>query len=199
MGYYTIRLDPDASKICTIIFPWGKYSYKRLPMAIAGSPNIFQGKMLELMKTLEYVRAYLDDLLCISKLSLEDHLEKLEEVLRQLRGAGPKVNAAKSTFYALEIEYLSYVLTKDSIKLHSNKVQGILAIKLPTGVRQLRHFLGMVQYYCDLSTLPNFLSPLKFELQRRRLDLLGTSLLIQHEHHPAVLAASLLFLFDWSS
>jgi hypothetical protein len=27
-GYYTIRLDPDASKICTIIFHWGKYSYK---------------------------------------------------------------------------------------------------------------------------------------------------------------------------
>jgi hypothetical protein len=30
MGYYTIRLDPDASKICTIIFPWGKYSFKQL-------------------------------------------------------------------------------------------------------------------------------------------------------------------------
>jgi hypothetical protein len=27
-------------------------------------------------------KGYLDDLLCISKLSLEDHLEKLEEVLR---------------------------------------------------------------------------------------------------------------------
>ncbi len=26
MGYYTIRLDPDASKICIIIFPWGRYS-----------------------------------------------------------------------------------------------------------------------------------------------------------------------------
>jgi hypothetical protein len=94
MGYYTIKLDPDASKICTLIFPWGKYSYKRLPMDIAGSPDIFQGKMLELMETLEYVRAYLDDLLCISKLSLEDHLEKLEEVLRGLRDAGIKVNAA---------------------------------------------------------------------------------------------------------
>jgi hypothetical protein len=33
------------------------------------------------MESLEYVRAYLDDLLCISKLSFEDHLEKLEEVL----------------------------------------------------------------------------------------------------------------------
>jgi hypothetical protein len=106
MGYYTIRLDPDASKICTIIFPWGKYSYKQLPMGIAGSPEIFQGKMLELMESLEYVRAYIDYVLCISKLSLEDHLEKLEEELRQLCNAGLKVNAAKSTFCALEIEYL---------------------------------------------------------------------------------------------
>jgi hypothetical protein len=45
MGYYTIRLDPDASKIRTIIFPWGMYSYKRLPMGIADFPDIFQGKM----------------------------------------------------------------------------------------------------------------------------------------------------------
>ncbi len=108
MGYYTIRLDPDASKICMIIFPWGKYSYKRVPMGIAGSLDIFKGKMSELMESLEFVRAYLDDLLCISKLSFEDHLEKLEVVLGQLCGAGLKVNAAKSTFCALEIEYLPY-------------------------------------------------------------------------------------------
>jgi hypothetical protein len=75
MDYYTIRLDPDASKICTIIFPWGKYSYKRLPMGIAGSPDIFQGKMSELMESLKYIQIYLDDLLCISKSSLEDHLK----------------------------------------------------------------------------------------------------------------------------
>jgi hypothetical protein len=75
-------------------------------MSIAGSPDIFQGKMLELMETLEYAGAYLDDLLCIYKLSLEDHLEKLEEILKQLCDAGLKVNAAKSTFCALEIEYL---------------------------------------------------------------------------------------------
>jgi hypothetical protein len=52
MGYYTIRMDSDASKICTIILPWGKYSYLRLPMDIACSPNIFQAKMSELMGTL---------------------------------------------------------------------------------------------------------------------------------------------------
>ena len=36
MGYYTIRLDPTASKMCTIIFPWGKYSYTRLTMSFGG-------------------------------------------------------------------------------------------------------------------------------------------------------------------
>ncbi len=82
--YYTIRLDPDATKICTITFPWGKYSYKQLGIGIAGSPDIFQGKMSETMESLEYEQAYLDDLLCISRSSLEDHLEKLEEVLRCL-------------------------------------------------------------------------------------------------------------------
>ncbi len=44
MGYYTISLDPDVARICTIIFPWGKYSYKRLPKGIADLPNIFQEK-----------------------------------------------------------------------------------------------------------------------------------------------------------
>ena len=77
MSYYTIRLDPDASKICTIIFPWGKYSYRRLPMGIVGSPDIFQAKMMELMESLEHVRAYIYyDLICILRNSLEDHLEK---------------------------------------------------------------------------------------------------------------------------
>ena len=50
MGYYycTIRLDSDTSRICTIIFLWGKYSYLKLPMDIAGSPDIFHAKMLVL-------------------------------------------------------------------------------------------------------------------------------------------------------
>jgi hypothetical protein len=44
MGYYTIRLDPMASEMCTIIFLRRKYSYKRLPMGVEGSANIFKPK-----------------------------------------------------------------------------------------------------------------------------------------------------------
>jgi hypothetical protein len=40
-------------------------------------------------------------------------------------------------------------------------VQAILAIKTPKGVRQLQHFLGMVQYYRDLwARRSKFLAPL---------------------------------------
>jgi hypothetical protein len=74
---------------------------------------------------------------------------------------GLKVNAAKSTFCALEIEYLGYVLTRDGIKPQSHKVQAILAIKPPTGVKQLWDFSGMVQYYRDLwARRSNMLAPL---------------------------------------
>ena len=150
MGYYTIRLDPTSSRICTIIFPWGKYSYKRLPMGIAGSPDIFQSKMSELMATLEFVRTYLDDLLCITKGDLTDHLTKLRLVFDKLQDAGLKVNADKSNFCATETEYLGYILTRDGIKPQANKVQAILALKSPSNVKELRRFLGMVQYYRDL-------------------------------------------------
>ena len=115
MGYYTIRLDPNSSKICTLIFPWGKYSYLRLPMGVAGSPDIFQAKMSELMVALEFVRAYLDDLLCITKASLEDHLDKLRMVLTRLWDAGLRVNVRKSSFCAIEMEYLGYILTRTGI------------------------------------------------------------------------------------
>jgi len=150
MGYYTIRLDPQVAEMFTIIFPWGKYSYLRLPMGYAGSADIFQAEMIDLMDALEYVRAYIDDLLVITRGTLEDHLVKLGEVLRRLHEAGLKVNAAKSCFCTHEIEYLSYILTRGGIKPQQKKVQAILALNPLNNVKELRHFLGMVQYYRDM-------------------------------------------------
>ena len=70
MGYYTIRLDPDAQKICTIVVLGGKYSYMCLPMGIAGLPDIFQEKMSGLIDSLEFVRTKLDDLLTLTKVTV---------------------------------------------------------------------------------------------------------------------------------
>jgi hypothetical protein len=87
MGYYSIRLDPMAVEICTTIFPFSKYSYLRLPMGMSGSADIFKSEMMDLMESLEY-GAYIDDQLCITRGPLDNHLDKLEEVLKRLRNAG---------------------------------------------------------------------------------------------------------------
>ena len=73
-------------------------------MGVACSPDIFQAKMPELMATLEFVWTYLDDLLCVSKGNLDDHLAKLQRVLIRLQNADLKVNARKSCFCAMETE-----------------------------------------------------------------------------------------------
>eukprot|EP01082_Thalassiosira_pseudonana_P012126 g10880.t1 g10880 contig40:26132-26683(-) len=98
--------------------------------------------MSALMANLEYVCTYLDDLLILSKGTFNDHLEKMV--------AGLRVNAAKSTFATDEIEYLGYILSRAGIKPQPEKVQAILAINPPTNVKELRKFLGIVQYYRDL-------------------------------------------------
>jgi hypothetical protein len=150
MGYYTIRLDPTASKMCTIIFPWGKYSYKRQPMGFGGSAVIFQAQIMDLMASLVFLRAYMDDLLIITRGILDKHLQKMETVITKLRDTGLKVNAAKSSFCAHEIEYLGYIVTREGIKPQPKKVQAILVLNPPNNVKELRHFLRMVQYYWNM-------------------------------------------------
>jgi hypothetical protein len=55
MGYYTIRLDPTTSEMCTMIFSWGKYSYNGLPMGFGGLANTFQAQVMDLMASLKFV------------------------------------------------------------------------------------------------------------------------------------------------
>ena len=117
MGYYHIELTPDASKICTVVLPWGKYEYLRLPMGLCNSPDIFQEKMSELMEGLEFAKAYLDDLLVITnEADFDIHLQHLEKVLTRLAEAGLKVCADKSSFCQHELKYLGYWITRDGIR-----------------------------------------------------------------------------------
>jgi len=119
-------------------------------MGYAGSADIFQTEMMALMDALEKVRAYIDDLLVITRGTLEDHLVKLGEVLRRLCRTGLKVNAVKSFFCTNTIEYLGYILTREGIKPQPKKVQAILVLNPPHNVKELRHFLKLVQSYRDM-------------------------------------------------
>ena len=150
MGYYHVRLDPDSRKLCTIILPWGKYEHQRLPQGICNGPDIFQEKMMELFDGMEFVRAYIDDLLILTKGDYSEHLQKLEEVLMRVQEAGLKINAPKSFFARAELEYLGYFITRDGIKPMPKKIEVIQKIVAPKNKKELRCFIGIVNYYRDM-------------------------------------------------
>jgi hypothetical protein len=82
-------------------------------------------------------------------------------VLTKLRNAVLKVNTAKLLFCAHEIEYLSYILTREGIKPQLKKVHAILMLNWPNNIKEFQHFLGMVQYYWDMWAKPSeMLAPL---------------------------------------
>ena len=98
MGYYHIRLSKQASNLCTIILPWGKYRYKRLTMGVSNSPDILQGKTNEMFRCFEIIRAYIYDLLIITKGDWYNQLEKLELKFQKLEDNGLKCNIEKLSF-----------------------------------------------------------------------------------------------------
>jgi hypothetical protein len=114
-------------------------------MGIAGSPDIFQEKMSDLMATLEFVQTYLDDLLVITKGSLEDHLEKLSMVLTRLQDAGLKINADKSKFCALETEYLGFIHKEEHqryiMQTYQKPVESYRLHLIPLALTRAIHFI----------------------------------------------------------
>ncbi len=60
------------------------------------------------------------------------------------------MNCSKSTFGVDKCKYLGYILTRQGIKPQSKKIIVVLAINPPQNVKELRSFLGIIQYYRDL-------------------------------------------------
>ena len=150
MGYYHTNLYTDSKQLCTIVLPRGKYEYQKLQTCLCNSPDIFQEKMDELFNGLEYVRAYIDDLIIISNGNIEDHLNKVKIVLKKLKAAGFKINAEKSKFARDSLEYLGFLITREGIMPLPNKVQAIKDIAVSTNKKQHRSFIGVINYYRDM-------------------------------------------------
>ena len=121
-------------------------------MGLASATDIFQSIMTGLFHDLDYVLVYLDNILIIQKEgeTEDDHLQKVEEVLKRLEDKDFRANLRKPFFMQQEVEYLGYLLTSDGIKPQQKKIEAIKRIKPPKNSKQLRCFLGLVNFYRDL-------------------------------------------------
>ena len=149
MGYYSIPLKKESKGLCTICLPFGLYEYQFLPMGISVASDIFQELMSSLFLDMENVKVYLDDILIFGS-EFKTHLKDINEVLTRLRTKGMQANHEKCEWFAREVEYLGYIISRDGIKPQPKKIQGILNMKAPTCVKHVRQFVGLINFYKEM-------------------------------------------------
>ena len=63
---------------------------------------------------------------------------------------GIKVNTRKSFFSAHKFDSLGYHVTRDRVMPIPKKVEAIQALAVPKTCKQLRQFIGMINFYRDI-------------------------------------------------
>lgn len=136
--------DPD--NITCINTHKGLFKYRRLVFGLSSAPAIFQKTIEVVLSGIEGVICFLDDVLITGKNQTE-HLSRLKSVLDKFREAGLTLREDKCEFFQDEVTYLGHIINKHGIRKCNDKVKAILNAPVPTDVKQLQSFLGLVNYY----------------------------------------------------
>lgn len=137
--------DEDIPKTA-ITTPFGLYEFPVMTFGLRNAGQTFQRFVDELTRGLDFVYPYLDDFLVFSKTEAE-HENHLHEIFKRMKEYGVLVNTAKCVFGASEVTFLGYQISEAGTKPLEAKVKAIKDFPQPKTVRQLRRFLGMVNFY----------------------------------------------------
>ena len=157
-AYNQLKLDEKSKLYTTINTHRGLFRYTRLCFGINSASAIFQRHSESLMKGLERVLVFSDDIF-ISGRTKSEFLDKLRQVLSILENAGLRLNRDKCQWCLKEITYLGYRVTADGIYPTNEKIKAILNAPPPKNITQLQAFLGLLNFY--RSFIPNASSVLE--------------------------------------
>ncbi|KAL0268628.1 UNVERIFIED_CONTAM: hypothetical protein PYX00_010487 [Menopon gallinae] len=159
-AYQQFELTEESKKLTTINCHKGLFQYNRLPFGIASSPGLFQREMDRIVRGLDGVVNFLDDIL-VGGTSWADHVDKLTAVLRRLQENGLTVKKEKCKFFMDRVDFLGHTIDKEGLHMSRDKVKAILEYPEPKNLTELQAFLGLVNYYSSfIPELASILSPL---------------------------------------
>ena len=132
----------------------GLYQWKRMPFGLCNATATFQRLMAQALTrvTKKYgnlVMCYVDDVV-IATPTLEDHIDRLDEVFGCMKRAGLKCKPSKSEILRDSIKYLGRMVDRHGVRPDREAVEAVLTWKAPRTDTQLLSFLGFANYYREI-------------------------------------------------
>ena len=147
-AYGQMKLSKETSRQCVFAITGGKFSgyyrFKKGFYGLADIPTIFREKI---DRTLKYsTPAWLDDIIVVTRGDRKEHEKKSFDVLKKLEDACYRASERKSEFFLKSTKWLGHEIDGMGIKPNKEKVETILELKHPGNQKQLKSFLGAIQY-----------------------------------------------------
>lgn len=159
-AYLQLELDEESKQYVTINTTAGLFRYKRMPFGIACAPAIFQRTIDSVLKGIDGVQIYLDDIIVASS-TADEHLRQLEKVFSTMQKYGLRLRESKCQFFQTSVEYLGYHIDREGIRPLDEKLKAIKEAPRPRNQSELRSYLGLLTFYARfLNNLSTVAAPL---------------------------------------
>jgi len=147
-AYHRIRIKKGDEWKTAFRTRYGHFEYTVMPFGLTNAPAQFQAYMNEALVGLVDVTCivYLDDILIFSNTE-EEHVGHVKEVLTRLRKAKLFVKLSKCEWHTRHTEFLGYVVSPGGVSIDPERVKTIQDWPVPATVRDIRVFVGFMNYY----------------------------------------------------
>ena len=152
-------LETDIPKTA-IITPIGLFEYLRMPFGLRNASQTFQRHIDELLSGLDFVIAYIDDII-VGSSNFEEHQKHVSKLLSILHHNNLQINANKCHFFQSEVQFLGHLVSGSGIRPIPSRLKIISDMPKPETTTQLRGFLGLINYcHKFIPKISEILSPL---------------------------------------